>query len=959
LTTTRLFIIKLISIPALLFVRIFFVTAQETACFQDSLYRIEGERYFNLNKFDSAAKYLEKSFLLGKTGQPKGSIHWNDIEQEVSVSEYFHALLQLGSCYNFLLKPSNALIVLETGIKQMDSARVAAVKYEPLFHYQAGNSYVLMNEYALAIGSYQKALNGIAKEDPLIQQIDQNLGGIFYLTGDYENAIEHYQKALLFNPSLLKEDPVKGAELFSNLGSVNCQIKEFSSALKYFNKVSEIIEQMGFQDTLMMIRNSLNMGIVYCSLDDLASATACFKQSKGLHSLVKGPDDELLMICSAMALLNKKIPAYDSAVYYLKLAVSLAYGKDNLDSMAVADLYRELGDVYELKGELQNAIRYYQEALPFIRITGSHFNRDSHDQFTDLPNYLELFRIRSGLARLRYKNGIESGSGDEISRSFDEYLLAIDLTNRINNAFGRDGSRFLFNETAKGLYYGAIEAGYSLSLGGQKDLADTLFKLSEEARSRILYSSFMKKIAKKVSGVPDSLLVMEEQLMDDVTDDIGKLYFDSTGSPVDRRAHYLSSLDKLIADFIKMDTLSARFEQSSPIYKILQQQDEVLGYADVRNRFLNDEAILEYLVGDSSLFIFLAKRDSLILKRVLLPQGFRNDILAFNNAIKGADVHDFYPLGRKLYRLLIGPVKCSLSNIRKLIVIPDEYLATIPFEALVCDTADPAKHGGHVVNRFIINEFEVGYHLSSSFWRTGLSQSGGSLFPLKYAGFAPALRHEGRTLNNVTTTSINDDGIIHVNNSRFANLPNTRKEILQVAELISENKGEASVFLGGEATEKNFRQVIKENNIIHIATHSLIDEEEPDLSGLLFYPDAENPGTDSRNSGVLLMNEIYNLKITADLVVLSACATGTGKITRSEGILALNRGFLAAGASNILYTLWNITDKHTKDFITSFFKEVIAGQSYSAALRNAKLEMILHPETSFPKLWAGYILMGK
>ena len=131
------------------------------------------------------------------------------------------------------------------------------------------------------------------------------------------------------------------------------------------------------------------------------------------------------------------------------------------------------------------------------------------------------------------------------------------------------------------------------------------------------------------------------------------------------------------------------------------------------------------------------------------------------------------------------------------------------------------------------------------------------------------------------------------------------------------------------------------------------------LSGLIFFPDEDEAVTKSLLDGNLYLEEIFNLDIRPDLLVLSACATGTGKITRSEGVLAMIRGFFTAGSPNILYTLWNVTDKHTKDFMVSFFKGILKGQTYSGALRNAKLEMISHPETSLPRLWAPYVLLGR
>jgi CHAT domain-containing protein len=114
-----------------------------------------------------------------------------------------------------------------------------------------------------------------------------------------------------------------------------------------------------------------------------------------------------------------------------------------------------------------------------------------------------------------------------------------------------------------------------------------------------------------------------------------------------------------------------------------------------------------------------------------------------------------------------------------------------------------------------------------------------------------------------------------------------------------------------------------------------------------------------KNDGLLHLDEINNLHLNASLVVLSACSTGAGQVTRTEGVLALTRGFYLAGASNVVYSLWNVPDHTTGEFMMNFYRYYFSRKSYSEALREVKLKMIACPETSLPYMWAGFVLLGR
>ena len=160
----------------------------------------------------------------------------------------------------------------------------------------------------------------------------------------------------------------------------------------------------------------------------------------------------------------------------------------------------------------------------------------------------------------------------------------------------------------------------------------------------------------------------------------------------------------------------------------------------------------------------------------------------------------------------------------------------------------------------------------------------------------------------------------------------------------------------GDATESRLKSGgLERYRYVHLATHGIVDEEHPGLSRLLLMPEAL-----SGEDGVLHLGEIYNLRLNADLVVLSACDTGRGRIARGEGIIGLTRGFLYAGAQSLLVSLWPVSDAAASDLVVDFYAELLAGQPKAQALRAAKLRAIgRNPEYAKPYYWSSLVLVGQ
>jgi CHAT domain-containing protein len=196
----------------------------------------------------------------------------------------------------------------------------------------------------------------------------------------------------------------------------------------------------------------------------------------------------------------------------------------------------------------------------------------------------------------------------------------------------------------------------------------------------------------------------------------------------------------------------------------------------------------------------------------------------------------------------------------------------------------------------------------------------------------------------------------NIGGEEFAPLKESEHEATSIAAIFRTNGQRADLLLRDSAQES----VIKAPSVgsygfLHIATHALINEDKPAFSGIVFAA----PGKSSAEDGVLYCGEAYNLRLNADLVVLSACETGLGTLAKGEGILGLTRGFLYAGAKNIVVSLWQVGDKSTSDLMVEFYRNILKGEKYSTALRDAKLSLVTHGRYAHPIEWAPFVLTGR
>ncbi len=365
------------------------------------------------------------------------------------------------------------------------------------------------------------------------------------------------------------------------------------------------------------------------------------------------------------------------------------------------------------------------------------------------------------------------------------------------------------------------------------------------------------------------------------------------------------------------------------------------------------QALLEYFVGDSSIFLFALRPDAILVREVKkdfplkkwvndLREGlylpYVNDTAKID---KAAGAAQYARAAHALYVKLFEPVRDFLAGYRELVIVPDGELGYLPFDVLLTEAAqNPESHRTH---RYLMQKHRISLAYSATLLRDMRDKQHTRAPAKSFLGVAPSF--PGGVPDSAMLAS---RGLpVRLYQNRPGRLFQNQAE---VAAIQAELGGTA--LTGPDATEAQFMQQAGDYRILHLSTHGEADDEAGDYSYLAF-----TEQDDSLENEFLFNRELYNLRLNADLVVLSACKTGVGELKRGEGVISLTRGFAYAGAKSIVTSLWAVEETPTKMLMEQFYGNLKAGMSKDSALLEAKRAMLQsnYPE---PFYWAAFVPVG-
>lgn len=361
---------------------------------------------------------------------------------------------------------------------------------------------------------------------------------------------------------------------------------------------------------------------------------------------------------------------------------------------------------------------------------------------------------------------------------------------------------------------------------------------------------------------------------------------------------------------------------------------------------LSDEILLEYVLNEPKSFCVLVSREH---AKILALRAGRKRIEDLVEAYLG-EIKARKPSAerrRELYSLLLAPVAAETRELR-FVIVPDGMLNFLPFDSLV------DLDGRYVLESHVVTHVPSGTVLH--FLRTSRATQeatqpflgvGGVTYGQEPTLLASNTHAGGSILRGISR------GLYDLTGFHLQNLPGSRDEVIAASKIFGNH---SLVLLGRDATESAFKsQPLADFKVLHLAVHGVANTKFPERVALVLASDPR-----SQEDGLLQAREIRNLDLNADLVTLSACDTGVGRLQGQEGIANLVQAFLFAGAKGVVATSWSVDDKYTTALMERFYTHLAQNQDKGSALRQAKIDLLNKSgDRTVPFYWAGFTLVGE
>tara|TARA_R110000868_G_scaffold408293_7_gene691102 strand:+ start:58590 stop:61517 length:2928 start_codon:yes stop_codon:yes gene_type:complete len=753
----------------------------------------------------------------------------------------------------------------------------------------------------------------------------------------------------LETPSLLRD-------CYYYLSDLKKRKNDYFQSITYSQKALQIAEQQ--EDNFFIIRFYNELGDLYLEIEEPDRALSYFNRA---HSYYLSIDNTVL---ANQALVNiaecyTKKGDFSAGENILLRALEFFLNSDYHYDKGIALI--NLGQLKLLTNDQKKALEYLDMALEigrthnlvWVQLLGQELLLQLNDPFYSSQEKLalskEVLKFSSKLAPLYYLRGLKNiaiaYSEIDSDSAFFYAETALELIEKKRLTFsGGTLKANVFSDHAE--FYNMVGSWYA----AKKKNYVRSFDLFEASKSRALLdqlaesrSSELLSLSKETKAQLLQLQKKTDQLYRQREDaSKNKDFRELTDAITDAEFEYEVTLEKIRNDHPEWNNF---------IYP------ETLSLNQVQDLCDNNTAILEYALIDNGLSVLLiTKKDVFyheVAKSAFFRDGLTKQINAFRDSIFAVASFDVLEtLSSPLYRTLLESFEGALTDISNLVIVPDGSIALLPFDALI-------NNGQFLLKRFAIKTLP-----SVSVFK--LLQNPHRETSQDILGIAGSGFEAGEGVLNSRTQS------------SFAALPYTLIEV----DSISSKFNKVKVLKNELVTEAGLKRLeLNTYKYLHFATHGDINETTPSQSGLILSKKTDMESLFGED-GYLNASEIASLSLNADLVVLSACNTATGKVLNGEGLLGLQRSFLIAGASSVVASLWSIYDRSTPLFMNSFYSKLIEYEARdfgwfdqfllwrdwyepklvdynTLALRDAKLEMLNHPYYNDPVHWASFVITGK
>ncbi len=794
------------------------------------------------------------------------------------------------------------------------------------------------------------------------------IGSCYDHLSDPWQSILYYQKATEVFEKLEDVDDLWKPLIFNALGLSYSKVKNAKQALYYFLRaLDKFLEKVGkFHPLTTMIYT--NIGLEYYRTSRFHQATPYFQKSVEILEHLDANSYPMVDTYVMTGANYSQIGKFEQAQEYLQKGLKLSLEIFGATHPKTSHAYYMLAFMYEQKGDYLLALKVCQEGL---RTAVPSFGEESiypNPSLKDTPignyMYISLLRRKSVIFQYYYLQDVSKVKN--LETALNTIDLAIQAMERID--YHTEHSKLLAEKLYSEVYEISMQTNYLAWKRNQSAKAlEAAFTVTEKAKASLLRFSMQDKAAKIKSPIPRKL-VQQEQVCKVKLTELDKALQTQKASREDSPLKE-AKIQALYVEFLtyqqQYSRLMEQLSRDYPDYYQLKYQNQAASISQIQELLQLGELLIEYSLYEESLFVFAIDKQSVSFKKVTRSEDLEKTIDAFCKRMLMSDIEEYARLASALYHELLQPIEATLEDKNKLLIIPDGILHRLPFDALISPLETPIEQFSELP--YLIKTFDIQYHYSATLlWHSHQKKESKNSYSKKnFLGLAPIKFGQTESSNTGYILKSGKDGkkdrkliLKSGGNEQEAlmDLEETETEVKTVYELFEKQEKEAVALFYDMASKENLLTHIEDYKYVLLSTHGFSNTQHSTLSGLNLYTDNKIEGSDSE-AHKLYISDIMNLQLSADLVVLSSCESGVGKLQKGEGMMGLHRAFLYAGVQNIVYSLFKVRQDSTRLLVEAMFRFILAGDSYAAALRKAKIALI-EDELMEPVDWAGFALIG-
>ncbi|MGD9993571.1 MAG: CHAT domain-containing protein [Salinivirgaceae bacterium] len=634
----------------------------------------------------------------------------------------------------------------------------------------------------------------------------------------------------------------------------------------------------------------------------------------------------------------------EKALPYFKKAINLSIS----DSYIQIEARRRISSTLTLQKNHIEALDFINQAINVVLNVNKNSKvknvSDKNINFS-IVKYADLLQSRAYAYREMARGRIDSLQYLNLSlQDAENSILAFEKHKRqlifesdviyLNNIY-----KFFYSKTIE-----ALSRIYEVT--GDDALLYKALRYSEMEKVSALVYSVQRNKALYQSGIPAEKVAQLVELNQQL-DEVEALRFQEQANIRINDTALFDLNMKLYQLVSEISEQEKQLEQQNAMYSQIKY-DVQPPNLDYVMELSKHKAVVEYVLSSEKLYTFVVVDGKIHFKHEYFDKDFLASIEKLQQMISNikeidfslAELQTLADLSANLYNVLLKPFEEQLKD-KPLLIVPDEQLSLIPFEILL-KTSKPITKINYAELDYLLYHHDISYAYSLNLMQKQTSETQNSKSHQVFAmapGYKKLAGHTGKQY--IALRDARDN---------LGMLKGAQKEVKMVGKRL-----QGEIVFDQEASEELFKSQAGNYGILHLAMHTLVNNEDPLYSKLVFTPDA-----DTDEDGLLNTYELANLDLGADLVVLSACNTGFGKLNRGEGIIGLTRGFFQAGCKSLLATLWSVSDETSLRIIDGFYTELEKQQTKSFSLTESKRNYVKQAKGMWahPFFWAGYISIG-